>query len=154
MSFVRAEGSRLLDLVGTTVATLKLVSPRFVETLEEDDITGWTTFPVDLAVEGASGYAGLAVNGRCGAIDDTLSERITIPPPVPEGNAGPGLRGLYFRRGTWDGSDVFTSEDSASIFVTAAVKEALEEAGITGVEFSRLSKIERPLLDDDEELDS
>jgi hypothetical protein len=49
---------------------------------------------------------------------------------------------------------VFTSEERASIVVTEPMKDALEAAGITGVEFDRLSEIERPLLDDeDAELD-
>lgn len=153
IAFARAEGRRLLDLVGTTDAVLDLVSPSFVEALERHGFTGWATFPVRLDLgrktEAASGYVGLSVTGRCGPIDDALSERVTIPPPVPRGEALPGLKGLYFARGTWDGSDVFTPEDRAAIFVTPEVKEALEEAGMTGIEFRRLSEIERPLLDDD-----
>lgn len=146
---VRAEGRRLLDVVGTTYAFLKLVSPRFIAVLEDHRFRGWTPVPVELDVRGGDGYAVLAVTGRAGPIDDALSERITIPAPVPQGEAGPGLRGLFFRRDTWDGSEVFTSQDRASIFVTPTVKEALETAGITGAEFERLSDIERPLLEEE-----
>jgi hypothetical protein len=39
-------------------------------------------------------YVVLSVEGRSGPIDDALSERVTLPPPVP-GAPGPGLRGLY-----------------------------------------------------------
>jgi hypothetical protein len=35
-----------------------------------------------------------------------------------------------------------------------SVKDALTEAGITGVEFRRLADEERPLLDDDDDLNA
>jgi hypothetical protein len=94
IAFARAEGRHLLDFVGTTDAVLALVSPSFVEALERRGFTGWATFPVRLDLGGktetASGYVGLSVTGRCGPIDDALSERVTIPPPVRRGEALPG----------------------------------------------------------------
>lgn len=105
-----------------------------------------TTFPVRVALDGSrelQGYRGLAVTGRCGAIDDSLSAEILLPPPVPGGRAGRALRGLCFPPASWDGSDVFTAEDYAGAFVVNRVKEALEAARVTNVEFSRLSTLER-----------
>jgi hypothetical protein len=134
MEFIRAEGRRPYDLIGTTYASLKLVS------------TGWTTFPVTVLLEDGSeleDYEGLAVTGRCGSIDDSLSEEILLPPPVPGGQAGYGLRGLCFQPESWDGSDVFTAEGYAGIFVVERVKDALEQAHVTNVDLRRLSEIER-----------
>jgi hypothetical protein len=53
---------------------------------------------------------------------------------------------MCFPPETWDGSDVFTRYDHASIFVLESVKRALEEADLTGVEFRRIADIERPIL--------
>jgi hypothetical protein len=145
IDFVSDEGRRSMDLVGTTYATLLLVSPRVIEVLEREGFSGWTTFAVAIDHPETENYAGLAVTGRCGPIRDALSERITLPPPVPGGRASEGLRGLCFQPESWDGSDLFTPANMTAIFVTALVKQALEAARISNVVFRRLSEIERPL---------
>jgi hypothetical protein len=147
IEFVRDEGRIACDLIGTTYARPVLVSERFLAVLRQHGFTGWATFPVRVVLDEKGseldGYDGFAVTGRAGPIDDGLSEEILLPPPVPEGRPAPGLRGLCFQPGSWDGSDIFTSEDGASIFVVERVKAALEGAGVTNVEFRRLSEIER-----------
>jgi len=146
--FVRDEGRTARDLIGTSYATIRLVSERFLEVLREHGFTGWATFPVkiwlgdDRVVEG---YEGFAVTGRCGPIDDELSESIELAPPVPGGRSTPGLRGMCFSPDSWDGSEVFTPDDRASIFVIEPVRRALEQACMTGLEFRRLTEIERPV---------
>jgi Immunity protein family (Imm11) len=146
IEFVRDEGRTPHDLIGTTYATLVLVSERFLAVLREHGFSGWTTFPVTVSLDDGSeleSYRGFAVTGRCGAIDDSLSEEVVLPAPAPGGRARPGLRGLCFPPESWDGSDIFTAEGYAGIFVVEAVKEALEEAAVTNVDFRRLSEIER-----------
>lgn len=144
--FVRDEGRTPHDVVGTTHAMLILVSERFLGVLRQHGFTGWTTFPARIFLDDGSelqGYDGLAVTGRCGAIDDSLSEEVILPPPAPGGRARPGLRGLCFPPDSWDGSDIFTAEGYAGMFVVEAVKRALQKAGITNIDFRRLSEIER-----------
>jgi uncharacterized protein DUF1629 len=147
IEFVRSQGRIPYDLIGTTWAVVDLVSAKFRGVLEEHGFTGWTTFPVRIIVdddqEALHGYEGLAVTGRCGALDDSLSERVTLPPPVVGGREAAGLRGLCFPPDSWDGSDVFTHEGRAGVCVVERVKDALEHAGVTNVKFSRLSEIER-----------
>jgi hypothetical protein len=147
LEFVRAQGARAYDLVGTTSPTLVLVSAHFLDVLRAAGFTGWTTFPVKVTLDDGSsleGYEGLAISGRCGPIDDSLSELVTLPPAVPGGPEQRALRGLCFRPETWDGSDLFTpSEGYTAAFVTTRVKDEVERAGITNVEFKRLSEIER-----------
>lgn len=146
IEFVPAEGRIPGDLIGTTYATITLVSERFLDVLREHGFTGWTTFPARVFLGDGrelDGYHGLAVRGRCGAIDDSLSEKVTLPPPVAAGRARPGLRGLCFPPESWDGNDVFTAEGYAGAFVLERVKEALERADLTNVAFRRLSEIER-----------
>jgi hypothetical protein len=146
IEFVGDEGRIPGDLIGTTYATLILVSQRLLKVLGQHHFTGWTSFPVRVFLDDGGeleGYHGFAVTGRCGAIDDSLSDEIVLPPPVPTGRAMPGLRGLCFPPESWDGSDVFTAEGYASPFVVERVKEALERTDVTNVEFRRLSEIER-----------
>jgi hypothetical protein len=113
--------------------------------LEGEGFTGWTTFPVRVDDRGTQrrDYEGLAVVGRCGAIDDSLSEEILLPPPVAGGRSARALRGLCFPPDSWDGTDVFTAEGRTDVFVVERVKAALELTGITNVGFDRLSEIER-----------
>ncbi|MFN8149665.1 MAG: hypothetical protein U0R24_00875 [Solirubrobacterales bacterium] len=149
IEFVRDEGSDARDWVGTTYATLQLVSPKFLRLLDEHGFTGWTTFPVELALDisqALEGYRGLAITGRCGRIEEEMSERITLPPPVPQGHSRPGLRGLCFEPDSWDGSDLFMPEDSAWVLATEQVIGALKYAGIVGVVYRRRSEIELPVL--------
>jgi hypothetical protein len=65
IEFVRDEGRKLHDVIGTTYATLSLVSERFLDVLREHSFTGWTTFPVRVLLDDESG----------------------LPPPVPGGRS-------------------------------------------------------------------
>jgi hypothetical protein len=146
IDYVRDEGRTPHDLIGTTDAVVTLVSDRLIAILRAREFRGWTTFPVQIFLDDGStldGYLGLAVTGRSGPIDDRFSEDAIQPPPVSGGQPGRALRGLCFEPESWDGSDIFTPEGYAGRFVVEAVKNALEEAGVSNVEFRRLSEIER-----------
>jgi Immunity protein family (Imm11) len=146
IEFVRDEGRTAYDVVGTTYGRPILVSERFLDVLREHRFAGWSTFPVRVLVGDGSeldGYHGLAVTGRAGPIDDSLSAEVILPPPTQRGRARRGLRGACFPAASWDGSDVFACGESSAITVTEAVKRALEEAKATNVAFQRLSEIER-----------
>ncbi len=84
------------DVVGVGHVVPNLVSPKVISVLTDGGFTGWSTFPIQ--VEGPMGeqfvgYRGLSITGRSGPIDESLSERVIIPPPVPEGSDSPGLKG-------------------------------------------------------------
>lgn len=146
ITFVREEGTETMDLVGTAYVVLFLVSDRFIRVLREGGFTGWGTFPVHLErVEGATpdGHRGLVVTGRCGPIDDELSQEAIVPPPFPGGRSSRQLRGLCFQPETWDGSDVFMPKSGGWVFVVEEVKDALEAAGMTNVELRRASDVHR-----------
>jgi hypothetical protein len=146
IDYVRDEGHTPHDLIGTTDAAVTLVSSRLLAILDERKFSGWTTFRVQIFLDDGSTlgeYAGLAVTGRSGPIDDRFSKDVIQPPPVPGGQSGRALRGLCFEPESWDGHDIFTPEGYAGSFVVEAVKDALEEAAVSNVEFRRLSEIER-----------
>jgi hypothetical protein len=90
------EGTVAYHLIGTTWAALMLVSQRFVVALDEAEITGWMSYPVEVTGsrgEPLPGYHGFAVTGRCGRIDDDLSPPVVLPPrslKIAQGKAALG----------------------------------------------------------------
>ena len=148
--FDHAEGTKLFDLIGTTLAVIRIVSDRFVAALE--GFSGWRTFPVELhdaKGDVVDGYHGLSATGRSGTIDDALSPVEVLPPAAPGGSALPHLVGLRFDPDTWDGSDVFAPAGMGFVFVTADVRDALVAAKVTNVDLERITEITMLVLDDD-----
>ena len=147
VTFEWDSGDQPLDVIGTTHASLILVSMRFVDVLRQHSFTGWTTWPALIQwPDGGDlgGYRGIAVLGRCGPIDDSLSDEVVLPPPVAGGRARRALRGLCFAPDSWDGSHIFTCDSGGgAIFVTEAVREAVARAHLTNVSVMKLADIER-----------
>jgi hypothetical protein len=138
------EGDLALDWLGTTWAALHIVSERFIDCLRARGFTGWATYPVEItAGKRLEGYHGLAITGRCGPIDDRLSPPVALPPPVSQGRASTGRRGLLFEYGTWDTSDVFCGPMGTRLFATIEVVDALRQDGITNVSSRRVLDVER-----------
>jgi hypothetical protein len=148
--FKHHSGGRPCDLVGTTYATLDLLSPRTAQLFRDEEFSGWTTFPVQVFTKDGlliEGYEGLTVTGRCGPIDNSRSREHWRPPARP--GVVEKLRvwlGLYFDLATWDGSDFFGPAGTAHVFVVERVKQAVERAGLTNFTFQALSGVERLVL--------
>ncbi len=141
----RMSGSTAADLMGTTWATMHVISDRFAALLRSVAPTGWSTFPVELRLRGGqpmSGYRGLSITGRTGPIEEELGLDVILPPASPNGLAVAGTRGWCFEPDTWDGSDVFTPKGAAAFCVTESVADALRTAGISGLRLERMSEIE------------
>ena len=141
--FKGASGSTAHDFVSTSLTSLKLMSDHVVEVLRP--FSGWAAYSVEVYDKHGDmipGYHGLAVTGRCGRVDDSRSQARICPPPVAQGQPRRRWFGVYFDPATWDGSDIFLPEGTSHTFVTEAVKEALEQAKITNVCFTRLTEAE------------
>jgi hypothetical protein len=134
------EGSRPLDLVGATWPVLTIVSRHVISVLESERFAGWATYPIELDGVDADAYHGLAVHGRCGEIDNSLTPKTMLPPPVPEGEAVPGRIGLLFEHGSWHGSDLFCSSEGTAIFVT---RDVLIAAKVKNLHFECVTDVER-----------
>lgn len=136
----RDSGRKLGDFVFATYSSFVVVSPAAIRCLEQQEITGWTTFPVEIrgVEEAVDGYVGLVITGRAGPVDLGLGERV-MHPLVPGGPALPHVKGLHPRLGTWDGSDLFKLAESDYQCMTARVHAALEEAGLRGARYERMA---------------
>lgn len=149
IQFVVDEGKKQFDLIGTTLAIPKIVSSRLIEILNDNNFTGWSTYPVEISQKDGSrieDYSGLAVSGRCGPIDDSLSERVVLEPLAPGGAAMDGLKGWLFHPESWDGSDLFMPIDSRAIFMTKRVRDALVAGGMTNVKLDPITELETMIL--------
>jgi hypothetical protein len=135
--------------VGTQRANVKFVSERIIAALRASKASGWATYPVRLEDENGvevTGYHGLIVTGRCGAIDNARSVQVEkVVTGNPKGHA-PVWRGLYFAEESWDGSDIFRPAATGYIFATQKVRVALDGAKVTNLSFAALADFERPML--------
>lgn len=131
------EGTRWVDLLGTTHAVLRIVSGSVIETFRANDLDGWDTYPVEISCkdQNLAGYEGLIARGRCGPVHH---EEVLMPSFVPGGEPIEGSRGVYFDPATWDGSDIFSPEGTGLVIVTQRVKDALEHAGMENWSFVSL----------------
>lgn len=127
-----------------THAATVIVADSVVQLLRSSGFTGWSLYEVsvrDKQGELAPGYHGLAVVGRCGNLDHSMS--IQVPRIRPAG-IFPVWKGLFFDPASWDGSDFFMpAQRFGFVFVVEAVKQAFERAKIRSVGFTALDQFER-----------
>lgn len=149
--FVVDEGKREVDFVGTTWGVVWLVSERFVGVLRGGGFSGWATFPAEVQWKNGDpipGYHGLVATGRSGPADYAKCEEVWVDPPVPEGKRTRSFRGFFFEPPSWDGSDVFIPDETGAIVITGDVRRGLDAAGVTNVNYRRLSDMTMDLTHD------
>ena len=142
--FGYAFGSVPGDLIMCSDTDVLLISGLFRSVLEDNQFTGWSTYPVVAATRHSGpveGYAGLVITGRAGRPRWDLGERFTTG-YVPSGPAVPSVRGLLFDADTWDGSDLFLLGDTGWKIVTRAVRDALKKARVRNVALDRCRDID------------
>lgn len=128
-----------------TYATFKIVSPRFVQLLQELEATGWSTLSVEITGaegEAIEGLSLLVVTGRAGPIDRRRTRIVRVDPPVPAGAPTYSERGLFFEPSSWDGSDLFVPADTAVVAVRHRIKAAVEDRKLTNIRFIPLTEYE------------
>ncbi|MEO8604898.1 MAG: hypothetical protein ABI629_20190 [bacterium] len=135
------------DVVWTTSGYPLIVSSRVIELLEMNKLTGWTTYPVDVfdkRDKPCTGYAGLAVVGRCGRIDLASSRIILREYP---GGSFPRFLGHFFERESWDGVDFCCDSPdhkgnaSMTRIVTEEVVALFKRHRISNIRCERLTEV-------------
>ena len=142
-----AMGREPRDVIWTTLIKPILAHQRLIDILERERFTGWDTYPVHVVGAGGEalhGYSGLIIRGRTGRINDQQSEIVLKNYPAGE---FPIYRGLVFEPASWDGSDIFLSDDEAKWpFVHERVRSILHKEGVTNLEFVPTLLVERSEL--------
>lgn len=132
-----------VEVIWTTYAAPIIVSDSVVQLLRSHGFTGWSLY--DVTVHGKQGepipgYHGLAITGRCGAID--WSKGIAEPKVYPA-RVSTVWKGLFFDPASWDGSDLFMPANTALVCAVEAVKKAFKKAKVRNVVFEALDQFER-----------
>ena len=107
LQFDADSGGRATDVLWSQMVLLFCVSGRLVRLLEENEITGWSTFPVQVYDRKGAllpDYHGCAVTG--GICDQDFDRSVPFDKEMP-GGYYTHYRGLYFYESQWNGSDMF-----------------------------------------------
>jgi hypothetical protein len=132
------------EVIWTTHAVPIIIANSVVQLLRTHGFTGWSLY--ECAVQNKQrqpvlGFSGLAVTGRCGNLDHSMS--VQVPRIFPAG-IFPVWKGLLFDPASWDGSDFFMPAQGVGfVFVVEAVKKVFERAKIRNVKFKPLDQFER-----------
>jgi hypothetical protein len=95
------------EVVWTTHAVPIIIADSVVQLLRTHGFTGWSLYPTsvrDKQGQPVPGHSGLAVTGRCGNLDQSMSPKV---PRIFPGGIFPVWKGLLFDPESWDGSDFF-----------------------------------------------
>jgi hypothetical protein len=136
------------DFIWTTMVSPLIVSARVISLLQENRVTGWSSYPIEVMNrdgEVLDGYQGLSTTGRCGPLEFERSAE--VPKNYPAG-VFPVYQGLFFSPESWDGADLFMpSDDTLFVFAVDRVQKLFHKAKITNVAFERADLIERATRD-------
>lgn len=145
--FEQYSGSKFRDILDTGSANLNIISGKFKQVLEENNLTGWKTYPItifDRKDTEIKGYYGFSITGRCGPIDCSKSQ-IVEKQLVPNAPFAKYLVGQYVGLDTWDGSDFFLSEGNFSTIVSNRASTVIKENKLSNVRLINLLDIEIPV---------
>ena len=127
VEFKQVSGKKWMDILDCSVS-MYIVSTRFIELLEQHDITGWKTYPITLSDKTGvqvNGYTGFSVVGRCAPADYSKCETYEGR-TVPTGSWNKYYKGLYVGLDEWDGSDFFIPEHTIELIITKKAKHREE----------------------------
>ena len=161
--FTQKSGKNWKDILCPSIG-FYIISDRVKNALDENNITGYKTFPIiiyDKKGNEVPGYHGFSITGRSGEIDWTKSQIITkhkenkytkesadamkaiypnweIPPPKDYKY----YKGLYPGLEQWDGSDIFKNKNTNYVFLSQKAYEVLKNEKIKIVRFTNLAEYE------------
>lgn len=141
--FAYNHGKKIRDMLDTGHPLLYLISDRFKEILEENHLTGWKSYSVNLFdKEGneINGYHGISITGRCGDIDYNKCE--IIEKKMSTGQVYKVYKGLYVGLNESDGTDFFLPGKSMKTIVTSRAAKLIKENKLTNVDLVNLADIE------------
>lgn len=120
------QGKNWFDIVRFQDIPNFAISQRVKNLLEENDIKGWTCFPIVIRDNTDKTYYGFQILSKAGKILNLKKLSNYVDEFVE------------FDINTWDGSEIFTLEDTGITACTHKVKELCEKAMITNIKFKRL----------------
>jgi hypothetical protein len=144
ITFIHDRGSKLRDILDTGWSNFYLISDRLKKILDDNQFTGYKTFEVKVKKklgEIITGYNGLSITGRSGAIDWTNGERF-MKRLVPNGPLEEFVKGITISIDRWDGSDIFIPDGSNMTVVSEKVYKALIDEKFTNLNLLNCKDLE------------
>ena len=135
-------GSKYKDVLDMPWLSAYIISDRFKQILEENNVTGWKSYSIELLDKSnnvVSGYNGFCIVGRSGPMNPKGALG-SLTDKVPEAELPPYKNG-WFDINTWDGSDIFMLGNSRWIVITERVFKLLKKEKITSIECIRVSDL-------------
>ena len=135
-------GRQYKDVLDTPWLSAYVISDRFRQILEDNNVTGWKSYPVELLDKydkRISGYNGFCIVGRSGPMNPkgALGDMVGR---VPDAELQPYKNG-WFDVDTWDGSDIFLLGNSRWIIITERVYKLLKKEKVASIECVRVSDL-------------
>ena len=147
IKFQQQSGNKLLDVLNTGTPSLYLISAKLKTLLQEKQVTGWTSFEIELLDKKEAeikGYYGFSVTGKCGQVDESKSE--IIKKHFENGHTSYYRKGLHVGLDKWDGSDFFYPDGTSHLVTTQKIADILTGYKISNVQFRNLTEIEMVIL--------
>lgn len=142
--YKQVAGKKLTDILATGVPSLLLISQKLKNLLEENFVTGWTTYPIilkdkqDNQIEGYHGFSVKGVSGPKSYINSPVIEKRLV-------ESGPIVKfykGANIDLNKWDGADFFIPEDTIAIITTRVVANLLEKNQVSNAMLNNVSESE------------
>lgn len=140
--FKQFQGKKFLDVLNTGYVSLYLVSDRFLQLLEDNQLTGWQTYPIillDQEEKEISGYHGFSIIGSCFPEDYSKSEIVEYQ-YVEKGPLVKHYRGYQVI--PCDDYDFFIPPRSIGLYINEKTAEILKINKITNVRLINIAEDE------------
>lgn len=122
----RSQGRKAYDIIRLQDVFNFLISPKLLNALESNNLTGWKTYTIESDIE-LKGYRGFQCTASCRS-------------PIRPKNSG-FATGYDFDIATWDGSDFFIPETTMMIICTSKAKEVIERLKIKNIKLENLKTL-------------
>ena len=135
--FHQFDGKRLRDILDTGFPPVYLISERIVSILKENEITGWSNYPIKLYDKKGNiivGYSGFSVVGKGGVFSKFWDYGYSIETNKQFVRS----RGRY-DLSQWDGSDIFMV--SNDVIITRRVMTLMKSNKVSAVEYELLTNL-------------
>ena len=142
--FKQKYGKKWTDILDIGWPCLYLISSKIKTLLEENKLTGWKTFPVevyDKKDNEVPDYYGFSVVGICAPLDYSKSE-ILEKQNVPNAPTYKVYKGVHVDTDSWDKTDFFCPTTTFEIIITKKAADILKKNKITNLALENLKDLE------------
>lgn len=123
-------GKKFYDLVRFMDAGNFAISDKVKLLLKENNVSGWDCFPIIIENHEEKKYSAFQLSSNIAGKILNLEQLNNYEEDF-----------IKFDQNTWDGSDLFTLENTAVLVCTQRVKDVLEEGKVTNIEFTPVEAV-------------